>query len=193
MFFARLLTCAVFGLYPVVAPAQGPLPPAVLQGLAAARVPESSVAVVVQGLGAPGAALALNASAPLNPASVMKLLTTYAALELLGPAYRWKTEIYADGPLHDGVLDGDLVLRGSGDPKLDLESFWRLLRGLRGKGLREIRGDLVLDRSRFERARGGPGDFDGDPFRPYNVLPDALLVNYRSRSEERRVGKECRL
>jgi D-alanyl-D-alanine carboxypeptidase/D-alanyl-D-alanine-endopeptidase (penicillin-binding protein 4) len=116
----------------------------------------------------------------MNPASVMKLVTTYAALEMLGPAYRWKTEAYADGTLRDGVLEGNLVLKGYGDPKLDLEAFWTLLRALRGKGLLSIRGDLVLDRSYFERAPGDAGRFDGDAFRPYNVLPDALLVNYKS-------------
>ena len=108
----------------------------------------------------------VNAAAPMNPASVMKLVTTYAALELLGPAYRWKTEAYAAGALQDGVLDGDLVLKGSGDPKLDLEAFWRLVRALRGKGLREIRGDLVVDRSHFERARGRRG-----PLRRRSVPP----------------------
>ena len=160
--------------------AQAQLPPPVGQALAAVRIPPGSVAAVVQEVGAARATLSVNAAAPMNPASVMKLVTTYAALELLGPAYRWKTEAWAAGALRDGVLEGDLVLKGYGDPKLDLEAFWMLLRSLRGKGLREIRGDLVLDRSYFERVPGDPGRFDGDPFRPYNVLPDALLVNYKS-------------
>jgi D-alanyl-D-alanine carboxypeptidase/D-alanyl-D-alanine-endopeptidase (penicillin-binding protein 4) len=110
----------------------------------------------------------------------MKLVTTYAALEQLGPTYRWVTQVYTTGTVQEGVLDGDLILRGGGDPKLDLENFGRLVRALRGKGLREIRGSLVIDRGRFERAEGDAGRFDGDPFRPYNVLPDALLVNYKS-------------
>ena len=73
-----------------------------------------------------------------------------------------------------------MSLKGSGDPKLNLEGFWVLLRALRGKGLREIRGDLLLDRSYFASSPGDPGGFDGDAFRPYNVLPDALLVNFKS-------------
>ena len=84
------------------------------------------------------------------------------------------------GELRDGVLEGDLALKGYGDPKLDYESFWMLLRALRGKGLRELRGDLVLDRGFFAQANGDPAHFDGDALRPYNVLPDALLVNYKS-------------
>jgi D-alanyl-D-alanine carboxypeptidase/D-alanyl-D-alanine-endopeptidase (penicillin-binding protein 4) len=156
------------------------LPKPVADALRAASVPQSSVAVVVQDLGAARPALSVNAGAAMNPASVMKLVTTFAALELLGPAYRWKTEAYVAGTLRDGVLEGDLLLKGYGDPKLDYESFWMLLRALRGKGLREIRGDLVLDRSFFAPGSADPARFDGDALRPYNVLPDALLVHYKS-------------
>src|SRR5688572_8391587 len=178
MFPVPLLLLLLFAALP--AWAQSTLPASVNQALAAAKIPVGNVAVVVQEVGVHQEILRANAAAPLNPASVMKLVTTYAALEQLGPAYRWKTEVYAAGTLQDGVLEGDLVLRGGGDPKLDLEAFGRLVRALRGKGLREIRGGLVLDRSRFARGDGDAGRFDGDPFRPYNVLPDALLVNYRS-------------
>jgi D-alanyl-D-alanine carboxypeptidase/D-alanyl-D-alanine-endopeptidase (penicillin-binding protein 4) len=146
------------------------LPRPVLQALKAAGIPRASVHAVVQELTSARPLVAVNAAEAVNPASVMKLVTTYAALELLGPAYRWKTEVYLDGD--------DVVLRGYGDPKLDYESFWMLLRNLRGRALREIRGDVVLDRSYF-----GPvadGRVDNDVFRPYNVAPDALLVNFKS-------------
>jgi D-alanyl-D-alanine carboxypeptidase/D-alanyl-D-alanine-endopeptidase (penicillin-binding protein 4) len=158
----------VFGL---TAPAFGAeLPRTVARALRALEIPPSAVGVVVQEVGASRPELALNAKAPMNPASVMKLLTTYAALEQLGPAYRWRTEAYLDG--------ADLVLRGTGDPKLNYESFWMLLRNLRGRGLRDIGGDIVLDRSYFAPAPYAP--FDSDTYRPYNVTPDALLVNFKS-------------
>ena len=176
----RSITLLLLSAAALVAQAQVVLPPPVAQALAAARIPSGSIAVVVQEVGAARPSLSINAAAPMNPASVMKLVTTYAALELLGPAHRWKTEVYLGGALRDGVLEGDLILKGSGDPKLDLEAFWMLLRAVRGKGLRDIRGDLVLDRSHFERPAGDPARFDGDLFRPYNVLPDALLVNFKS-------------
>jgi D-alanyl-D-alanine carboxypeptidase/D-alanyl-D-alanine-endopeptidase (penicillin-binding protein 4) len=156
------------------------LPGPVAQALAAARIPTAAVALVVQEAGGAPPVLRINEALPMNPASVMKLVTTLAALEVLGPAFRWKTEVYLQGALRQDVLQGDLVLKGGGDPRLDLESFWTLLRALRAKGLREIRGDLVLDRGYFARAAADPAAFDGDPFRPYNVLPDALLVNYNS-------------
>ena len=160
--------------------ANDPLPAGVAQALRVANIPVGSVAVMVQPLGQARGGLSVNPGAAMNPASTMKLVTTYAGLELLGPAFRWRTEAYLGGPLREGVLEGDLLLKGYGSPKFDYEAFWMLLRGLRGKGVREIRGDLVLDRSRFERNGGDSGRFDGDEFRPYNVLPDALLINYKS-------------
>lgn len=146
------------------------LPRPVRQALRNAGVPASSVSAWVQEVGAPRPSVAVRAAATMHPASVMKLVTTYAALELLGPAYRWKTEAYVDGD--------DLILRGYGDPNLNYESFWLLLRNLRDRGLRELRGDVVLDRSYFGPAQYSP--FDSELFRPYNVTPDALLVNFKS-------------
>jgi serine-type D-Ala-D-Ala carboxypeptidase/endopeptidase (penicillin-binding protein 4) len=110
----------------------------------------------------------------------MKLLTTFAALEMMGPAYRWKTEVYLDGKLENGVLQGNLVFKGYGDPKLTVEQFWMWLRELRQRGLREIHGDVVLDRSYFEEVAHDPGEFDNDPTRAYNVGPNALLLNFNA-------------
>ncbi len=116
----------------------------------------------------------------MNPASTMKLLTTYAALDLLGPAYTWKTEAYIDGELKNGVLYGNLILKGYGDPKFTIEQFWLWLSELRARGLHEIRGDLVLDRSYFDLPAHDPAQFDDDPARAYNVGPDALLINFNT-------------
>ncbi|TMH26320.1 MAG: hypothetical protein E6H66_25245, partial [Betaproteobacteria bacterium] len=120
------------------------------------------------------------ATKPMNPASTMKLLTTFAGLELLGPDYRWRTEVYADGPMSSGVLAGNLMLKGYGDPKITVEQFQELIERLRATGLTTIRGDLVLDRSYFAAAKHDPAAFDGEPLKPYNVGPDALLVNFKS-------------
>ncbi len=158
------------------------LPGAVAQSLKAAGIPLENVAIEVReaGLGARKPLVSLNANRLMNPASTMKLLTTYAALDMLGPAYHWKTEAYLDGELKDGVLYGNLVLKGYGDPKFTLEQFWLWLRELRARGLREIRGDLVLDRSFFELPQHDPAAFDKDPLRAYNVGPDALLLNFNT-------------
>lgn len=158
----------------------GELPASVAAALRDAGVPQSAVGVVVQRVDAPAPALLLNAEQAMNPASTMKLLTTYAALEQLGAGYAWHTDAYSAAPLQNEVLRGDLVLKGMGDPALTLERFWLLLRELRQRGVREIQGDLILDQSYFERSAADPGSFDDQPDRAYNVAPDALLVNYKA-------------
>ena len=156
------------------------LPVAVHQALRQAGVPESAVGVYYHEIGSAQPLLQHNSGTVMNPASVMKLVTTYAGLELLGPAYTWKTELYVDG-LRDGdTLNGDFIIKGYGDPKLNLENFWLLTRRLRQTGLREITGGLILDTSHFQLLDGNPAEFDGKPHRAYNVLPEALLVNYRT-------------
>ncbi|MCX7166311.1 MAG: D-alanyl-D-alanine carboxypeptidase/D-alanyl-D-alanine-endopeptidase [Rhodocyclales bacterium] len=156
------------------------LPAPVAQALKGAGIPVAATAVWVREVDAATPRLAINARTALNPASTMKLVTTFAALDLLGPAYVWKTEAFASGTLNDGVLTGDLHLKGGGDPKLTYDQFGRLLRQIRARGIREIRGDLVLDRSAFAINPADPGRFDAQPMRPYNVAPDALLVNFKA-------------
>lgn len=157
----------------------GGLPPAVQQALKAASIPPQAVAVVVRPVDGEKITLSHRGDAALNPASLMKLIVTTAGLELLGPAHTWRTEALADSaPDRQGVLAGDLYLRGSGDPKLTYDRLWLLLRELRGRGLREIRGDLVIDRTAFAPIDHDPAAFDGKLLRPYNVGPDALLFNF---------------
>ena len=158
----------------------GILPPTVAAALRAANIPQSAIALEVRELGAAEPLLAINTRQPMNPASTMKLVTTFAGMELLGPSYTWKTEVWAEGRMLDGVLDGNLILRGGGDPKLTIESLWLLASHVRARGVRLVRGDLLLDRSAFATARFDPASFDNDPTRPYNVGPDALLLNLKT-------------
>ncbi|MBI3478793.1 MAG: D-alanyl-D-alanine carboxypeptidase/D-alanyl-D-alanine-endopeptidase [Nitrosomonadales bacterium] len=175
-FFIGLTFCSLLsGVAHAVA-----LPESVSASLKRAHIPPSSVAIVVQEVQENSPIISLNAERAMNPASTMKLLTTFAALETLGPAYRWKTEAYLNGRLENGVLQGDLVFKGYGDPKLTVEQFWMWLRELRQRGLREIRGDLVLDRSFFEDSHHDPAEFDNDPTRAYNVGTNALLLNFNA-------------
>ena len=160
--------------------ASAALPVEVAAALAAERIPASNAALWVQELGAPAPLVQHNETLPMNPASVIKLLTTYAGLELLGPAFTWKTEAWTAAPLAAGVLQGDLVLRGGADPRFTFENFWLMLRALRGRGVRDIRGDLVLDRSWLETGAYDPARFDGKPTQPYNARPDALLLNFNA-------------
>ena len=160
--------------------AAGPEPAEYLARLAAAHIPREAAAVVVAPLDGGALQWDDNPKQPMNPASTMKLVTTYAALHLLGPAFTFRTEVLADGPLAGDVLRGELYVRGGGDPHLVVEDLWLLVHRLRDYGIRDIRGDLVLDRSFFEPLPHDPGQFDGEEGRAYNVGPDALLLNFKS-------------
>ena len=161
--------------------AQAELPATVRQALRQAQVPPDAISVQVQAVESspPAPRLAHRENEAMNPASVMKLFTTYAGLQLLGPDHVWRTRIYTTGPVRDGVLQGSLVIRGSGDPKLVVERAQAMVAEIQALGVRQVRGDIVLDRSVFDvTPRSEP--FDDEPLRPYNATPDGLLVNFKS-------------
>ena len=175
----RLQAACILFVAAIAAHAQE-LPPLFLDALQRAQIPASYVGVHVQELGTGAVTLSLNETLSFNPASTMKLVTSNAALDILGPTFSWKTQAFIDGVQNGDVLQGDLIIKGSGDPKLVLENFWMFLRRIRSRGIREIRGNLVLDRAIFENMPHDAAQFDGDPLKPYNVGPDALLLNYKS-------------
>ena len=167
------------------ASAKDALPPEVAQALARAKVPAASVAMLVAPLPpASGAAaaprLAWRADAPMSPASVMKLVTTYAGLDLLGPGYFWKTRVLAQGAVQDGALRGNLLIEGAGDPKLVRERIQDLLQAILDKGVRQVDGDILLDNRVFSLPPHDAARFDADPLRPYNAGPDGLLLNFKA-------------
>jgi D-alanyl-D-alanine carboxypeptidase/D-alanyl-D-alanine-endopeptidase (penicillin-binding protein 4) len=196
--FTRLLVALIWTLAAAGKANAEQLPAEVLKTLRQAQVPASALSVLITPLPnspsspettaqlAPTARhsdrpryLAHQAQASVNPASVMKLFTTYAGLSLLGPEHVWHNRIYTDGTLQAGVLNGNLIVRGSGDPKLVVERLQDLLAQVQAAGVREVRGDIVLDRSVFDvRERSEP--FDDEPLRPYNVSPDGLLLNFKA-------------
>lgn len=155
------------------------LPEPVARALASQRIESGSVSVLVQRLDDQEPLLAYLSDQPRNPASVMKLFTTFAALDFLGPAYRWETSVHAESVSEDGVVD-QLWIKGSGDPYLLDEDIWRLAGSLRRAGVRHIAGGLVLDTSAFALRREDPAAFDGEPWRAYNQPPHALLVNFNA-------------
>jgi D-alanyl-D-alanine carboxypeptidase/D-alanyl-D-alanine-endopeptidase (penicillin-binding protein 4) len=156
------------------------LPPEVQAALDAQGLPRDAVTVLVAPAEGGAPRIAHRIDAPMNPASIAKLATTYAALDLLGPTYTWNTPVYFDGPVRGGVLQGNLVLQGRGDPDLVIERLWLLLHRVRALGVHTIAGDIVLDRTAFQLPPHDPAAFDGLPLRPYNASPDALLVNFKA-------------
>lgn len=170
--FSTALVCSV-----PLARSDG-LPPTVVAALKRAQIPSHNIAIFAQRQNQALPAIAHHASKPMQPASVMKLVTTYAALDILGPAYVWRSEMLSDAPVENGTLKGNLYLKGSGDPKITLERFWLWLRDLRASGIESIAGDVVLDQSLFDVP--AEASIDSDPSRAYNTEPRALIVNFNS-------------
>ncbi|MGQ0430584.1 MAG: D-alanyl-D-alanine carboxypeptidase/D-alanyl-D-alanine endopeptidase [Gammaproteobacteria bacterium] len=177
---SRIPTAAAIAAFAALPALAAELPAGAREALVRQRVPETGVSIVVQDVATGESLVELNAHEPRRPASAMKLLPTWAALELLGPAYTWKTRVWADTPVTRGALKGNLYLQGGGDPFLTIERWWRLVADLRQTGLRAIEGDVVVDQTRYVAANERPEDFDGRPWRTYNVLPDPMLVNWQS-------------
>lgn len=149
------------------------LPTPVRKVMAKHGVPAGGISAFVREIGKREPLLAVNADQPRQPASVIKTMTTFVALDVLGPAYTWKTEAYVTGKIIDGRLDGDLIIKGYGDPYLVTENLWKFMSSLRSRGLRDIGGNLIIDNSHFEQEARDPNAFDQQPGRSYNVLPQA--------------------
>ncbi|WP_095107586.1 D-alanyl-D-alanine carboxypeptidase/D-alanyl-D-alanine-endopeptidase [Pseudomonas sp. Irchel 3E20] len=163
------------------APVNTSLSPKVQQALKTSKLQDNALSLVMIPLNGPGTPTVYNADVSVNPASTMKLVTTYAALEMLGPNYQWKTEFYTDGTLSGGILHGNLYLKGGGDPKLNMEKLWLLMRDLRANGVQQVTGDLVLDRNFFVPPQLPQFNDDGnDENKPFLVKPDSLLVNLKA-------------
>lgn len=170
-----------FAVPTLAAPINSSLPPRVEKALKASKLDNNALSLVKIPLDGPGVPTYFNADVSVNPASTMKLFTTYAALELLGPTYQWKTEFLTDGKLSDGVLNGNLYLRGGGDPKLNLEKLWLMMRDLRANGVLKVTGDLIVDNSYFVQPQLPVFNDDGnDDNKPFLVGPDAAMVNLKS-------------
>ncbi len=113
---------------------------------------KSTVAVQVMNLETGDEVFSLDGDAPLIPASVTKALTAAAALRTLGPTYRFTTDFLRVGEINeDGVLEGDLYIRGTGDPSLVVEKLWKMFQDLQVEGIVEIDGDIIFDDMWFDR------------------------------------------
>ena len=171
----------ILGVSPGLAKAQASsqMPAELARAWAQTKLPESSLSLIVKEIDGPRL-MAVSPEIPRNPASVMKLVTTYAAISQLGPNYVWHTNFMLDAQSRvdeKGVLSGPLYLRAAGDPVLMLPDVWRLMRDLRLRGIREI-SDIVIDRSVFGDVTIDTSAFDGSADRPYNASPDAFMVGF---------------
>ncbi len=161
-----------------------PVVPLTLQGridavLAATFLAGATVGVHVVDLADGSVLYSRNAELPQNPASNVKLVTTAAALALLGPEHRYVTRVYIDpSTLHGHTIDGDLYLRGGGDPSLVTGDLYQLASDLRALGITRVTGGLVLDTTQFDRDELPPGFDQKDELVAYRAPGGALSVNF---------------
>lgn len=174
--YAGILTLLVC-LLPSMLSAQ-PLPDSIAIVLKKQGIPLSAVSLDIREVGSQDTLVSLNSNVARNPASVIKLVTTLSALEILGPNHQWNTHYWADGTISDGVLKGDLVLQGGGDPFITVDKFLHQILSIRQRGIHTITGSLVIDNSLFDVVQHDRAQFDGQPSRLYNVEPEAALVNF---------------
>ena len=158
-------------------PGTDELPEAIATILRSTPLQGARAGVIVSDLETGEIVFGKNADELLNPASNMKILTTAAALARLGPDFRYPTDVVFGGPVENGVLQGNLYLRGKGDPSLSTERLYRIVRQLRNMGLKEVRGNLVADDTYFDSQYEGPGWEQDDSDRPYMAGVGALSLN----------------
>lgn len=130
----------------------------------------------------------MNADKALSPASTIKLLTGLVALKKLGPDYTYKTEVYASGPIENGVLRGDLYLKGGGDPSLVTERMYLLVSDLVRTGLRQVTGTIYTDDSVFDPIKVDAARIPTDTDRAYNAPVGGLSFNYNTTTAYFRPG-----
>ncbi|MFI5333686.1 MAG: D-alanyl-D-alanine carboxypeptidase/D-alanyl-D-alanine-endopeptidase [Chlamydiales bacterium] len=119
-----------------------------------------------------------NAKQMFIPASVQKLFTAAASLSILGSDFRFETALYSEGEIQNGILAGNLYLKGSGDPSLVTDDLETLVSELEGAGIKQIRGDLCIDHFDFDQVTLGPGWMWDEGAEFWNSPLDALLVNH---------------
>ncbi|PIE45598.1 MAG: D-alanyl-D-alanine carboxypeptidase/D-alanyl-D-alanine-endopeptidase [Gammaproteobacteria bacterium] len=163
---------------PIVLKAE--LPPPVLSALSQSPVTAEQMSLWVAPVDGGDTLLDFNSDRLRQPASVTKVVTTGTGLLLLGKDYRWKTEFYTNGPVKDGALHGDLLIRGYGNPYQVEEALKTMVSEIQRRGLTAIDGQVILDNSYFIDTHRSAFTFDGKGLEPYNAIPDALTINFKT-------------
>jgi serine-type D-Ala-D-Ala carboxypeptidase/endopeptidase (penicillin-binding protein 4) len=156
----------------------GGLPGPVASAIAASGLPAKSFGLYAQEVIGERRAFSLNEESSYTMASTTKIVTSLAALDLLGPYYRWRTSAYALGTLADGKLVGDLLIVGGGNSQLTAGSLAAWFKRMHDQGLREIDGNIVIDRYAFQLKAS---DHANTPVQsasePRHVWPDAMTLD----------------
>ncbi len=156
------------------------LPTAINEKIRQSGIAKKDLSIYIKEAGKHGKVVAsLNAHKTRTPASVIKVLTTYAAVLKLGFNYRWQTKFYTKGQIKNGVLYGDLIIKGYGDPTLNDKDLDKIVSYIKAEGVRKVQGNIVIDRSYFKVGNRDNSGFDEHTYSAYNAMPDAMMFNER--------------
>lgn len=144
------------------------------------KISRNNVSIIVQKIGSNSYAASVNPNKAMTPASVVKIITTYSALEKLGPNYRWPTKFYTTGPVNKGKLKGNLVVQAFGNPDLISEDIPEMAAGIKAAGIKSIKGNIIIDQYFFRYNRRNWSLFDKNTYNPYNAMPAAMMFNHRA-------------
>ena len=171
MYFIRIL---IICLIPLSVFSE--VPPEYKKIISSYKVSNNSFTLVIKNL--------TNKSEPLithneknffNPASLAKIVSTFIALEVLGPQFSWQSDFYHNGTINGDTLNGDLIFKGRGDATFSINNLENSIRKIQRKGLKKINGNLILDMSYFG-LDSKEKTFDNDPMRAYNALPTPVVI-----------------
>ncbi|MFV2054837.1 MAG: D-alanyl-D-alanine carboxypeptidase/D-alanyl-D-alanine-endopeptidase [Thiohalomonadales bacterium] len=174
----RLFFVLVF--LPLSLAAQDTLPLDLSKAIKKNGFSNNGIGLFIQSVNDKQTIVSYHAKQALNPASVIKLVTTAAALGILGSGYRWSTDVSYTGSIKEATITGDLYFKGNGDPYLTPERFWRLLNRIAIYGVTDIQGNVYFDNSYFDPGQINYASFDSQPYRTYNVGPNALLIGFQA-------------
>ncbi|SFV57957.1 D-alanyl-D-alanine carboxypeptidase [hydrothermal vent metagenome] len=137
----------------------------------------NEVSIYIKEAGKNSVVASYNIDREMMPASVIKVYSTYASLLELGYGYSWQTKFYYSGRVKRGVLSGDIAIKASGDPTLNSSDIPRIVSAFKSKGIRVIKGDIIIDRSYFKPTKRDSSHFDKNVYSAYNAMPDAMMFN----------------
>ena len=140
------------------------------------KVPNDSFTFVVKNLTNNAESIVThNEKLFFNPASLAKIISTFIALEELGPQFKWHSDFFHNGKISGDTLNGDLIFKGTGDATFSINNLENSIRKIQRDGIKKIKGNLILDLSYFGLA-SKEKSFDNDPMRAYNVLPNPVVI-----------------
>ena len=141
------------------------------------EIPESKLSIILEDNKSGKRLIDINSNRSRSPGSVTKLFTAFAAIDLLGSQYQWKTEAYIDQKDNGKDSIDYLLIRGGGDPSFSINDLESFILKIRATGIREIKNGIHLDQSFFKQRKKSTGSFDQSPLRPYNTMHSSLIVN----------------